>query len=60
MGKNPPASEGDARDTDSIPESGRFPGGGFYLYDTVVSVAFICISMFTNEVEKLSVYLLAI
>ena len=28
MGKNPPASEGDARDTDFIPESGRFPGGG--------------------------------
>ena len=28
MGKNPPASEGDARDTESIPESGRFPGGG--------------------------------
>lgn len=30
------------------------------LYDAVVSVAFICISMSTNEVEKLSVYLLAI
>ena len=26
--KNPPASEGDARDTGSIPGLGRFPGGG--------------------------------
>jgi len=26
--KNPPANEGDAGDTGSIPESGRFPGGG--------------------------------
>ena len=29
MVKNPPANAGDARDTDSIPESGRFPGGGY-------------------------------
>ena len=28
MEKNPPANEGDAGDTGSIPESGRFPGGG--------------------------------
>ena len=27
-GKNMPASEGDIRDTGSIPGSGRFPGGG--------------------------------
>ena len=26
--KNPPASAGDARDMDSIPGSGRSPGGG--------------------------------
>ena len=26
--KNPPASAGDSRDMGSIPESGRFPGGG--------------------------------
>ena len=26
--KNPPASAGDGRDVDSIPELGRFPGGG--------------------------------
>ena len=26
--KNPPANEGDAREVGSIPESGRFPGGG--------------------------------
>ena len=26
--KNPPANAGDARDADSIPESGRSPGGG--------------------------------
>ena len=28
MVKNPPADAGDARDTDSIPGSGRSPGGG--------------------------------
>ena len=28
MLKNPPAKEGDVRDTGSIPGSGRFPGGG--------------------------------
>ena len=28
MVKNPPASAGDVRDTSSIPESGRCPGGG--------------------------------
>ena len=27
MVKNPPVSEGDVRDTGSIPESGRSPGG---------------------------------
>ena len=26
--KNPPAKAGDVRDAGSIPESGRFPGGG--------------------------------
>ena len=26
--KNPPASSGEVRDTDSIPGSGRSPGGG--------------------------------
>ena len=26
--KNPPADAGDARNTGSIPGSGRFPGGG--------------------------------
>ena len=26
--KNPPANAGDIRDSDSIPGSGRFPGGG--------------------------------
>ena len=26
--KNPPANAGDIRDLDSIPESGRSPGGG--------------------------------
>ena len=26
--KNPPASEGDIRDVDSIPGSGKSPGGG--------------------------------
>ena len=26
--KNPPAYAGDIRDAGSIPESGRFPGGG--------------------------------
>ena len=26
--KNPPANAGDAREVGSIPESGRFPGGG--------------------------------
>ena len=26
--KNPPANAGDIRDMDSIPELGRFPGGG--------------------------------
>ena len=26
--KNPPANEGDIRDTGSIPGSGKFPGGG--------------------------------
>ena len=26
--KNPPANEGDIRDADSIPGSGRSPGGG--------------------------------
>ena len=29
MVKNPPANAGDVRDTDSIPESGRFPGRGY-------------------------------
>ena len=28
MVKNPPANAGDMRDTGSIPESGRSPGGG--------------------------------
>ena len=28
MEKNPPANEGDAGDTGSVPELGRFPGGG--------------------------------
>ena len=28
MVKNPPAQAGDLRDTGSIPESGRSPGGG--------------------------------
>ena len=28
MGKNPPASAGDAGDMGSIPELGRSPGGG--------------------------------
>ena len=28
MVKNPPAKAGDIRDTDSIPGSGRSPGGG--------------------------------
>ena len=28
MVKNPPANAGDLRDRDSIPGSGRFPGGG--------------------------------
>ena len=28
MVKNLPANAGDIRDTNSIPESGRFPGGG--------------------------------
>ena len=28
MGKNPPANAGDARDTGSIPRSGRSPGVG--------------------------------
>ena len=28
MVKNPPANAGDVRDTDSIPGSGRSPGGG--------------------------------
>ena len=28
MVKNPPAHAGDVRDTGSIPESGRSPGGG--------------------------------
>ena len=28
MVKNPPANAGDLRDSDSIPASGRFPGGG--------------------------------
>ena len=27
-GKEPPANAGDIRDTSSIPESGRAPGGG--------------------------------
>ena len=27
--KNPPASAEDIRDTDWIPRSGRFPGGGY-------------------------------
>ena len=26
--KNPPANAGDVRDADSIPGSGKFPGGG--------------------------------
>ena len=28
MAENPPANEGDRRDTGSVPESGRSPGGG--------------------------------
>ena len=28
MVKNPPANAGDSGDTASIPESGRYPGGG--------------------------------
>ena len=28
MVKNPPVNAGDINDTGSIPESGRFPGGG--------------------------------
>ena len=28
MVKNPPANAGDARGADSIPGSGKFPGGG--------------------------------
>ena len=29
MVKNPPANAGDERDAGLIPESGRFPGGGY-------------------------------
>ena len=29
MVRNPPANAGDLRDTGSIPESGRSPGGGY-------------------------------
>ena len=28
MLKNPPTNTGDTRDMDSVPDSGRFPGGG--------------------------------
>ena len=33
--KNLPANAGDARDTGSIPGSGRFPGEGFWLLDEI-------------------------
>ena len=37
MVKNPPANAGDIRDTGSIPEPGRSPGGGHGTYSSILA-----------------------
>ena len=37
VGKNPPASAGDIRDTGSIPGSGRSPGEGMATHSSVLA-----------------------
>ena len=36
MVKNPPASAGDIREVGSIPELGRFPGGGQVFHSSIL------------------------
>ena len=35
--KNPPANAGNIRDMSSIPESGRFPGGGHVTHSSILA-----------------------
>ena len=44
MVKNPPASEGDAREVGSIPGSGRSPGVG-----NGISLQYSCLEISTDE-----------